>query len=524
VVYENDHLPWTWSQVGSLPCDLGRCFVPAVSGLPGLVLPEASLDLGNFGTNRRLPTCFPVLAGQSSIPQVLTTEVREVDGFEYEFYAVEMLILEAARILAVKLRSRAWRRASRRSLSPTDEAAGVTVIAHRTAKGADLLALEAGAVAGSSEDRLEESCRQVLGHLITAESNQKFLQLRRGEGPEQAPYEILAPMESPNSAGDADADASAASPDGISAFVARVLDQLALSAWLPAAFLTASVAILLQFRSAKSANVLKAVQALTAHPVQVLVLVIPLLVIATVVTQAFSFESIRALEGYWGGSRPANLARRLMTWRHIRRRKSTIDRLRRESGEAVHKAIPEMLMSGVPFPVAKAIETRVSGGHPPSDLTDEQMELSRAVDWRPWCVAWRLERLNHLVDEAMLYPDPHRVLPTKLGNLMRATEDQLQHAGGDVESFVHRQRATVSPRVRMQHDRFRIRLEMYCTLVLVSGFLLVLTPIALAGHVGVAAIAITFFSFAAMAVVSYLAAIASADGYCSVLKQMDKES
>ncbi len=76
----------------------------------------------------------------------------------------------------------------------------------------------------------------------------------------------------------------------------------------------------------------------------------------------------------------------------------------------------------------------------------------------------------------------------------------------------------------MQHDQFRTRLEMYCTLVLVSGFLLALIPIVLTGHIGVAAVATTFASFAAMAVVSYLAAIASAGGYCSVLRQMDKES
>jgi FtsH-binding integral membrane protein len=435
-----------------------------------------------------------------------------------------MPVPEADRILAAKLHSRAWRRAPRRSLTPADEAVAGTVLAHVAAWRASPFALEAGGAAGSSENGLEESCHQASRLLIKAESNQKLLQLRRGEGPEQASYEILAPVESPNPTSDADSAAPAASPDGVSAFIARVLDQLALSAWLPAAFLTASVAILLQFRSAKSANMLEAVQALTAHPVQVLVIMIPLLVIATVVTQAFSFESIRALEGYWGGSRPANLARRLMTWRHVRRQKSTIDRLRRESEKAVHAAMPEMLMSGIPFPVVKAIEARVSGGQSPSDLTGEQMELSKTMDWRPWCAAWRLARVNHLVNEAKRYPDPHRVLPTKLGNLMRATEDELQHAGGDVQSFMHRQRDKVSPRVRMQHDQFRTRLEMYCTLVLVSGFLLALIPIVLAGHIGVAAVTITFASFAAMAVVSYLAAIASAGGYCSVLKQMDKES
>ena len=422
-----------------------------------------------------------------------------------------------------RLRSRARRRAPKRPLALTDETVTGTVLPRAGSGGAKLLALEAGRTGGSNEIGLDESDRQAPGLVIRAESNQKLLQLRRGEDTEQVSCEIVASMESPSPASDADPGASTASPDGVSAFIARVLDQLALSAWLPAAFLTASVAILLQFRSAKSANILKAVQALTAHPVQVLVIMIPLLVVATVVTQAFSFESIRALEGYWGGSRPADLARKLMTWRHVRKQKATLDRLHRESEQAVQAAMPEMLMSGIPFPVVKAIEARVSGDQPPSDATDEQIQLSKAVDWRPWCAAWRLARLNHLVNEAQRYPVPHRILPTKLGNLMRATEDELQHANGDVQSFVHQRRDTASPRVRIQHDQFRTRLEMYCTLVLVSGFLLALTPVVLAGHIGVAALTITFGSFAAMGVVSYFAAIASAGGYCSVLKQMDKE-
>jgi hypothetical protein len=177
-----------------------------------------------------------------------------------------MPVPEAGRILAARLRSRAWRRAPRLSPNPTDEAVVGTVLVHATVGAANLLGLEASGATGSSENRFDESCRQGSRALIKAKSDQKALRSRRGDSLEQASYEILALMESPNLANDADSGVAAASPDGVSAFVARVLDQLALSAWLPAAFLTASVAILLEFRSTKSANILKAVQALTAHP------------------------------------------------------------------------------------------------------------------------------------------------------------------------------------------------------------------------------------------------------------------
>jgi hypothetical protein len=375
---------------------------------------------------------------------------------------------------------------------------------------------------GKSEtSRPDESPHRGIGVLSMPKSSQMLPAVRRGASLDRASYEILSPMGPSDSASEAAPDTPAVSPDGVSAFIARVLDQLALSAWLPAAFLTASMAVLLEFRSAKSANLLRAVQALTAQPLQVLVVMIPLLVIATVVTQAFSFECIRILEGYWGSSRLTDFARRPMVWLHLRKRQSINNRLRREYRRAVRAAMPEMLMNGISFPVVKAIEARVSPGQPQPDLTDEQNEELRATDWRTWSDAWRLARIGNLTRGAERYPDAYLVMPTKLGNLLRATEHNLQNAGNDVQSFVHRRRDTVSARVRMQHDQFRTRLEMYCTLVLVNAFLLVMTPIILAGHISNSAFVVTFASFAVLCIVNYLAAIASAQGYCLILRQMD---
>jgi hypothetical protein len=226
-------------------------------------------------------------------------------------------------MLAAKLRRTVQERPRGEPLTP-DEGGAAAGIVRSAAREASLPALEAGGTPGSSGSGPDESCRQVPRLQVKAASNQKALQLRRGGDQKRTSYEILAPMESPTLASDTDSDASAASPGGISAFIARVLDQLTLSAWLPAAFLTASVAILLQFRSARSANVLNAVRELTANPVQVLVIIIPLLVIAAVVTQAFSFEAIRALEGYWPGRGLIGLARTLMIRRHVRRKRRSL--------------------------------------------------------------------------------------------------------------------------------------------------------------------------------------------------------
>ena len=68
----------------------------------------------------------------------------------------------------------------------------------------------------------------------------------------------------------------AAPPEKLSAFLARILEQLSLSAWLPAAYLTVSLAVLYRLREQKDLDVGAAVVALTADPVALLVVTIPI--------------------------------------------------------------------------------------------------------------------------------------------------------------------------------------------------------------------------------------------------------
>jgi hypothetical protein len=402
-------------------------------------------------------------------------------------------------------------------------APGTPLVVTRAARR-DPLALEAGGVAPSKAR--DTTSNRAARLPIKTEPSQMLVSLRRGDGRERASCEILAPMVPLSPAGEIASEASAGSTDGVSAFIAKVLDQLALSAWFPAAFLTAGLAVLLEFRSTKSINILTAVEKLTAHPVQVLVIMIPLLVIATVVTQAFSFEAIRALEGYWPGRGPAGLASRLMIAKHIRRKRSIIKRWHKESAKAFHAAVPRMIFSGddVPARIAIAVEAQLSGSSAAPGLAGEELQLfvSTLQTWRDEADAWRLAKVDRLLTEYNSYPVNSRILPTRLGNLIRTTEDNLKAARGDIRSFVFRQRDKVSRRVQAQHDQFRTRLDMYCTLVFVSMSLMVIAPAVLAGRIGVAATAITIGCFAVMSAASYLAAIASASGYCTTLVQMNE--
>lgn len=383
---------------------------------------------------------------------------------------------------------------------------------------------EAGLIDRGNSDTRSEPLRQRAELSIRMDTDQDLIQLRRGEDSEPASYDILTSMGSPSPGGEG--DAATPPPDGVSAFVARVLDQLSLSAWLPAALLTASLAMLLQFRSDGSVNILMAVRALTADPVRVLVLMVPLLVTATVITQAFSFEAIRTLEGYWRRRGIPSIARTLMIWRHVRRKELIERRRLRATERAFYAAEPRMLRDGVSFAVVNALKADAFDLEVVDSLSPAEAAEANDMEWEKWCEAWLVAKMDHLTNEQKKYPsETYRVLPTKLGNLIRATEDRLRNAGDDLQGFALQRYAKAPRLVQKEHDQYRNRLEMYCILAFVSASLLILTPLVLfRSGIGLADIAIIAGSFAALSEASYLAAIASAAGYCQALIEMDKES
>jgi hypothetical protein len=364
--------------------------------------------------------------------------------------------------------------------------------------------------------------------LIVASLDQSLAPFQYGQSTQWTKRDVLTAVGSPGMENEAGSD-TAPSPDGLSAFIARVLDQLTLSAWLPAAVLTGSLAVLLQFRSSRSANVLRAIGVLTSDPVRVLVITIPLLVIATVVTQAFSFEAIKALEGYWRRRGLASKARTLLIWWHAHPKDRLKKRLGDAYGEALDAArdrinakhIPESVFNTVRDSLTKTDQQNKA--RLPANLRDEVIKFTN--DWRTYCQPWHLAKIDQLLQDLALYPEHERILPTRLGNVMRATEDKLVNPEGDVEGFALRRYAEATRLVQLQHDQFRNRLEMYCTMVFVSAALALLTPAILIGS-GITAIAIsvTFAAFAMLCTSSYQAAIASAGGYCAALKEMNKDS
>jgi hypothetical protein len=158
----------------------------------------------------------------------------------------------------------------------------------------------------------------------------------------------------------------------------------------------------------------------------------------------------------------------------------------------------------------------------PLKLTDQDSRQLSGLDWRSACDPWDLARYDDAREAAKEYPERSRILPTRLGNVLRASEDYVvKVTGEDLETFALRRRAWLEPRVQLQHDQFRTRLDMYCTLVFVALALAVTTVLL---TIGQEALRIPFFVIAAgfvtVGLAAYQAAVASARGYCTILRLM----
>ena len=116
--------------------------------------------------------------------------------------------------------------------------------------------------------------------------------------------------------------------EGLSQLLARILDQLSLSSWLPSIALVAAALLYgnLAVNDAILGRTIKSMAGLRAGQIFLLLLAV---VVTTVVTQAFEFEAIRWLEGYWTSARPLVRLRASLTGVHAARVRRLSDRRQR---------------------------------------------------------------------------------------------------------------------------------------------------------------------------------------------------
>lgn len=310
--------------------------------------------------------------------------------------------------------------------------------------------------------------------------------------------------------------------ESISQLLARILDQLSVSAWLPAGALVFIVLFYANLRIAK-ADPVRAIQAISSMGWGSLVLVVGAIVLATMISQAFEFGAIRLLEGYWGtgwfASQLSDLGCAVHIWQRDRltRRKNALE------DEAFARARARMRVSPELRVIADILEATRLGEAMPTHSSDSDLQRALEYRWVDWARAKDIRRLNELTRRLEGdYPEvTHRVLPTRFGNVIRIYEDRVDRPGrGPLPGLVQRVFHELPFTLQVEHDQFRSRLNLYSSMVIVF----VLAAVAAVPALGwsdwrppaiMAAVAL------AMALLSYQAAIASARAYGMLLESID---
>ncbi len=278
------------------------------------------------------------------------------------------------------------------------------------------------------------------------------------------------------------AAASGKAKETLSQFVARVLDQLSLSSWLPAAALVLSLAFSFQL-----ATVLEKKQPDLPSPLEAVgaalgrlsdisiggaLLLVVAIVVVSILTQAFAFEAIRTLEGYWGTVRPVEwwAGRRRL---HFAEKREQLDNrysaLTQEAWRHARDSLEDLQQGDVTPLVLAYVAAKVKGVDPPNQpLSAAEADALRRIAWDDFAPPEILRRRLNVDKKRRDYPDSRRALPTRLGNILRAHEDETGER--EVETFVQRNFDSLPESLQQEHDEQRTRLDLYCSMVFVTAF------------------------------------------------------
>lgn len=315
--------------------------------------------------------------------------------------------------------------------------------------------------------------------------------------------------------------ADGAAANGLSQVAGKVFEQLSLSSWFPAAVLVGNAAVLIQMHTDRDPSVGAAVQALTAKPLGILIVVLFALVIATVVTQAFEYATIQVLEGYDWARGPGRFLLAACIRRHHAKWSSLVDRtvrLRETAFEQARAAMADELDSAV----LEVIERRVYG-NPVGDLDIDMVAQAKSINWLIYLPAEVRYQMHDLEYRLRAYPEPSRLMPTRLGNRMRAAEDTLVLGEGEnLAGYVMRHQDRLPATIRHEHHTYRARLDMYCSLVPVFVVLAAGSAAALHTVAGLPVLLAVAAGYLVAGRVAYEAAVASAEGWADAVQEIGR--
>jgi hypothetical protein len=321
-------------------------------------------------------------------------------------------------------------------------------------------------------------------------------------------------------------DVAKASSQTLSQLLARILDQLALSAWLPSAALTLLIAFTLQLGSVLDSKkpptgpgeaLTKTFAALGRTSLSGLILLLVAIVVLTMVTQAFSFESIRLLEGYWGVNCVSERLAQARA-RHFRKVQKNLNmRHRKLTKRAWEKSKTRLTCDNrLDRDMLTVLEAQVLKRQRQCAivLPPDKKQIVDDFDWTATAPGDWLRRRTDLDKRLDDFPDKRHTMPTLLGNVLRRYEDETGSEA--VERLVQDSFDRLPLSLQITHDQQRSRLDLYCSMHFVIAVAAAVAAIRLGpGHWTYVTAS---FGIATLAIwVLYRAAVASARHYGTVL-------
>jgi hypothetical protein len=239
------------------------------------------------------------------------------------------------------------------------------------------------------------------------------------------------------------------------------------------------------------------------------------------VTQAFEFEAIRLLEGYFDSAHSviqAVMAARIR--RHEGKRGKLVSKLKEANNDACEKAVDRMRK--YPGYRSEVLDYLVrESGNDTDQVDDEIVMTARKIDWRRHAPSAMLYKIDSITARLASYPQNYGLLPTRLGNVLRAAEDKVKlEPNENIQGFVIRHHDQLSAALKSEHRSYRTRLDMYCCLVLVFSVLAMISVISLSHLSPAWGAAVAVAGYGLMAYISYEAAIMSARSYGLILQEI----
>ena len=122
----------------------------------------------------------------------------------------------------------------------------------------------------------------------------------------------------------------------------------------------------------------------------------------------------------------------------------------------------------------------------PVKLSHDNRIRAESIPWEHYAPPELVRRRRNLIRRLGDFPaEPSRIRPTRLGNVLRAYEDQTGRE--PVETFVLEVLDQLPLDLRAEYDENRNRLDLYCSMIFVAAFTAVFAAVWLGQGPGPAA-------------------------------------